>query len=66
MLNLQLQHETSTSTHLSWNRASIITTFFFLMELTDFMDENHTKVYTGYNYQSNIAMMSAPLIGWKQ
>ena len=28
------------------------------------MSENHTKVYTGYNHQPNIAMMSALLIGW--
>ena len=36
------------------------------MELTDFMAENHTKVYTGYEYQPNIAMMSALLICWKR
>jgi hypothetical protein len=36
------------------------------MELTDFMAENHTKVYTGYKHQSNIALMSALVIGWKR
>ena len=36
------------------------------MELTDFMSENHTRVYTGYNHQSNIAMISALLIGWNR
>jgi hypothetical protein len=35
------------------------------MDLSAFMAENHTKVYTGYNHQSNIAMMSALLLGWK-
>ena len=34
------------------------------MELMDFMTENHTKVYSGYNHQPTIAMMSALLIGW--
>ena len=36
------------------------------MELTDFMARNHTKVYSGYNHQANIAMMSALLLGWKR
>ena len=36
------------------------------MELTDFMAENHTKVYTGYDHQSNIAMMSALVLSWKR
>ena len=36
------------------------------MELTAFMAENHTKVYTGYDHQSNLAILSALLIGWKR
>ena len=36
------------------------------MELTDFMAENHTKVYTGYDHQSNLALLSALLIHWKR
>ena len=36
------------------------------MELTDFKAENHTTVYTGYDHQLNIALMSALLIGWKR
>ena len=36
------------------------------MELTDFMAENHTKVFTGYDHQSNIALLSALLLGWKR
>ena len=30
------------------------------------MSENHTRVYTGYNHQPNIGMMSALLIGWNR
>ena len=36
------------------------------MDLTAFMAENHTKVYSGYEYQPTIALMSALLIGWKR
>ena len=36
------------------------------MALVAFMATNHTKVYNGYDHQSNIGMMSALLLGWKR
>ena len=36
------------------------------MALVVFMSEHHTKVYSGYDHQSNIGMMSALLLGWNR
>ena len=36
------------------------------MELNVFMAEKHTKLYTGYKHQSNIALTSALLLDWKR
>ena len=64
ILNLQLQHGTSTST--SSRIVKRVSLPLVAMALVAFMNEQHTKVYSGYDHQSNIGMMSALLLGWNR